>query len=394
MPRIALISEDEDLHRRLESALGDEVTLDRLPGRMEALPFDLDRLRPSLVLFDLRTEFEMSVRQAVEAGAGLPLVVIGEARDGAQVIQSVRAGALDFIDREDDPVRLRDQIVRRMSALPAQPRGEAGDFSVVMAAQPGGGAGAFALNLAVLKSRAAGEGLLIDCTLPASEAGAALGLNPSYTLWDASRDVERLDRTLLSAAVATHLDSGLRLLPLAARSTDEAALSAESFLETLATIRPMFRMSVLNVGGVRQPQLLAAMLGAATQIYFLCPQSLTAVRDGKDLLAGLPADLDLARRALLVVEDYDPEIALTDAQVRQALGFERSLRLPQARTELLNSLNLGRPLVIDGPAGPYVQAVMQAAGATGGVAADGGGQAASGWTRLRDRMSRALGGGR
>jgi hypothetical protein len=95
-----------------------------------------------------------------------------------------------------------------------------------------------------------------------------------------------------------------------------------------------------------------------------------------------------------VVEDYDPEIALTDAQVRQALGFERSLRLPQARTELLNSLNLGRPLVIDGPAGPYVQAVMQAAGATGGVAADGGGQAASGWTRLRDRMSRALGGGR
>lgn len=386
MHRAALISDDADLHQRLSAVMVSELHVDRVVGQMHELPFAIDRMQPELVLFDLKGSQDVTVRQAVEAAAGVPVIAFGDSADGAQVIQSLRAGALDFIDREDDMGRQRDQILRRLASLPTQTQPGDRDFSVVIGAQPGGGAGGFAVNLGLIKARKLGEALLVDCTLPASEAGAALGIEPTYTLWDASRDVERMDRTLVNAACAAH-PSGLRVLPLAVRATDDAALSPESFLETLATIRPLFRHTILNVGGVREPQLLSALLSTATRIYFLCEQSITAIRDAKDLLSALPMGVDIQRRGLLVIDRYEPEISLTDLQVRQALGFERFIRLPASRAELLNSLNLGRPPVLDQPTAPYAAAIMNAVGEAAQTATG----AARGWSKLRAQMAMALG---
>ena len=40
--------------------------------------------------------------------------------------------------------------------------------------------------------------------------------------------------------------------------------------------------------------------------------------------------------------------SLTDEQMRTTLGLARSARLPAARVDLINALNTGRPLVLDG----------------------------------------------
>lgn len=391
MQRIALISDSPDLHHRMSSALATEAPVDRLDARRPGLPGELGRLKPALVLFDLELEPQVSVRDILAAANGADLhtevVAVGDAANANEVIQALRAGSVDFLDRREDAMRLREQIVRRLLSIPERARSEAGDFTVVIGAQAGGGANALSVNLALLQAQADPDVLLIDCALPASEAGIALGLMPTYSLWDASRDAERLDRTLLGAALVSHKPTGLRVLPLAARATDEASLSPESFLKALATIRPLFRKVVMNVGGIRHPQLLASILSSATRIYLVCPQVLTAIRDAKDLLASLPDGLDFRDRTVLVVDEYSPDITLTDAQVRKSLAISRSFHLPPARVDLANSLNIGNPLVMRLPNAPYVQALLAGVG-------EAVRPAQAPWTRWRTRVEDALGFGR
>jgi len=362
---VALISADPDLRERLAEAFGPRATVTRLPDREELLR-ELAVLKPSLVLVDVGGQQPTeAIRKAADAAqaadAGLEVVALGDASNANLVITALRAGAVDFVDRSGEPAQLREQVLQRVATVPLPERGAPGDFTVVLGAGASATAGLFATNLAVLRAKAAGEGLLIDCAMPQPEADAALDLSPAYGLADAVRDLDRLDRTLLGSALAVHEASGLRLMPLAGRPDDETSLSPEHVLDALRTVRPLFRETVLYLGGVRHPQILAAVAAAATRLCLVAPQTYTAVRDAKALLDAIPTDLGARARTVLVVEEYSDDIALTDVQMRQTLGLASSVRLPAARAELLNSLNVGRPLVLDAPACAYARALQSLA---------------------------------
>lgn len=288
------------------------------------------------------------------------MITLGQAADAAQVLAAMRAGSVDFIDRGETAKLLREHIGPRLRQAASQARGEHG-LTVVIAAEAGVGATLFGVNLAFVRAAAAGEALLIDCALPATQADAALNLSPAYAFPDAVRDRERLDRTLLMASVASH-PAGVSLLPLATRASEDAVISPESFLRTLRTLRPLFAETVLLMGGMRHPGMLRAAVETATAIYLVCPQAFTAVREAKDLLTAMELGPDLAQRVCLVVEDYSPAITLGEDQMQAALGLRRTFRLPRARDDLLNSLNLGQPLVVDKPQGAYAEALRRLTG--------------------------------
>ncbi|MCR5876683.1 hypothetical protein LRS10_22515 [Phenylobacterium sp. J426] len=308
----------------------------------------------------------MSIVTSVDPN--LSVVALGDSRNAQDVLSTMRAGVADFLEREDAVDALREHLERRLASAAEIQRGEPGAFSVVLNAQPGGGAGLFALNLAIVRGRKHHESLLVDCHLPASEAGAALDLTPTYTMADAVRDAGRLDRTLLLSALAQHPGSGLRLLPLALRATDDTSLSPEAFLQALRAIRPLFRETVLYAGGIRHPLLLGAVVSWASSVFLVSPQKYTALRDAKDLLLSLPHDFDVRRRVTLVVDEYSPMINVSPEQMQATLGLERVVRLPAARDELINGLNLGRAMVLEHPNSAYAAAIQGAASGEAGGA--------------------------
>jgi pilus assembly protein CpaE len=362
VPRVALVSSDPDLQKRLAAALDRDAALDRLePTR--PLAGQLSGEVPSLLLVDIGPDAAAAglVRQAVDLAFGLigrpEVVTLGRAGDAEQVLQAMRAGSVDFIDRGEPARALRDHIGPRLRQANAANRGDHA-LSVVIGADAGIVATLFAVNLALIRAAAAGDALLIDCALPATQADAALNLTPAYAIPDAIRDRDRLDRTLLGAAVATHA-AGVSLLPLATRSSEDAAVSPDGFLRTLRVLRPLYGETVLVMGGLRHPAMLRAAVEMAANIYLVCPQAFTAVREAKDTLAAIGNEPDLAARVTLVVEEYSPTVTLSDDQMRDALGVKRSFKLPRARDDLLNSLNLGQPLVVERPQGAYADALRR-----------------------------------
>lgn len=366
MRRVTLLGHDQFLIGRVRAATMELASISVLPAMPSKFAPELAVLRPALVLVELGGEDTLAnlphiIASIVAVAGEVPVVVIGDANNAADVLAAVRAGSTDFIDREECVPNLRAHLERRLSALREAGADERRNFSVVLNAQPGGGGGLFALNLAVLRASRAEEALFIDCQLPASEAGAALDIGASYSLADAVRDISRMDRTLLLSAIARHEASGLSVLPLALRAADQVAISHEGLLAALRTIRPLFDDVVLNAGGIREPALLDVLGEWATSIHLVCPQTVTALRDARDLLAVLPVPAEAAKRVTLVVDQFNPRIDLSPDQMRTALGLDRAIVLPDVRDELLNGLNVGRPYVLTRPRAPYTLAVAAAA---------------------------------
>lgn len=100
----------------------------------------------------------------------------------------------------------------------------------------------------------------------------------------------------------------------------------------------------------------------ATALYLVCPQSVTALRHARDLLATLPSRFEAAEKVVLVIDQFSARIELSPQKMREALQLDRVIALPDARDELINGLNIGRPYVLAKPRSPYAQAIAAAAG--------------------------------
>jgi pilus assembly protein CpaE len=362
LPRLILASDDAELRVRLEAALDGLAAVAVCPPTATALLQSLVESTPALLLVDLAGGVPLAqvIPLVRRADAGLQTIAVGDTGDVAAVLGAVRAGAGDVIDRAEPASALRAQLVRHFRA--EGPR-VGGGFELVLAAQPGCGDSLFAVNLAAQRAAAGRELLLIDCTLPASEAGAALDLKLGYTVQDAIKDVGRMDRTLANSALARHAETGLSVLPLAtAAAPDVDAVGPDALARVVGAVRPLFRDTLLTAGGVRSPGLLLEFMQAAARIYFVCPQKFTAVADGRRLLDAVAPGPEVVERMTLVVDDHHIGITLTEDQMRAALLLPRSVRLPPSRVELINGLNTGRPLVLEQPRGAYAQALSRLSG--------------------------------
>jgi pilus assembly protein CpaE len=366
MRPIVFLGGDELLCSRIQAAVDGVATVLQMPAQPALYTSTISEVAPALVLLELDENRDPGFLDATFAAlpandTGFAVVVIGNSHNAGDVLAAVRAGSVDFIDRDEALASLRDRLTRRLEILTAAvERDMPNTYSVVFNAQPGSGSSMFALNLAILRGRRSDEALLIDCELPVSEAGTALDVTLTYSLADAVRDVDRLDRTLLLSAMARHDASGLRVLPLALQAGDNGGLSADTFLKALRAIRPLFNETILNAGDIREPGLMSTLTQWASTVYVVCPQKFTALRDAKELLKALPAEA--VRHVVLIIDEYDAAITLTSAQMLAALGLDHAIELPSARAELINGLNFGKPYILARPDTPYAAALRLAAG--------------------------------
>ncbi|WP_419816573.1 AAA family ATPase [Glacieibacterium sp.] len=369
MRAIAFLGNDELLCGRIRAATNGLAAVSMLSTKWASYMPAITGLAPALILVELDDRRDPEFLSATFAGLAAagrspPVVVVGNSRNAADVLAAVRAGSVDFIDRDEALGTLRDRLERQLLVATAVVQNPPGSYSVIFNAQPGSASGSFALDLAITRASRSEEALFIDCQLPHSEAGAALDVTLAYSLGDAGRDVARLDRTLLLSAMARHDASGLRVLPLALHQAGSNDLSPETFLKTLRAIRPLFVETIVNAADIREPLLLDALSQWASTIYLVCPQKFTALSDTKNLLKALPGNAETLRRIVLIVDDHDPAITLSPAQMLAALGLTRVISLPTARADHVNGLNFGRPYLLSHPASAYAQAINAAAGVT------------------------------
>src|ERR1700675_232925 len=138
------------------------------------------------------------------------IFAIGNLNQPQVIVNAMRAGAREFIERPTTTTDLLEAFVRLTSAQRrVQKEGARGKVFSIVNAKGGSGAPTVAVNLALPLQSAYGQTALIDLA-PLGHSALHLNLQPLFNIADATRNLHRMDSSLLESFM-TRLGGGLQL---------------------------------------------------------------------------------------------------------------------------------------------------------------------------------------
>ncbi|MCU1306516.1 MAG: hypothetical protein JWN45_1211 [Acidobacteriaceae bacterium] len=183
-----------------------------------------------VVLIDIPPKDSATALRAVEL---LHLVMpqttifaIGEMSQPQTIVNAMRAGAREYLERPTSTHNLLEAMARLTSAQrKAHANSERGKVFTVINAKGGSGATTIAINTALALQAIHGNVALIDVA-PLGHAALHMNLKPAFTVMDAIHNLHRLDGTLLEGYMGKH-ERGLHLLAGVTEPTTQEPSSAE-----------------------------------------------------------------------------------------------------------------------------------------------------------------------
>src|SRR5579862_5625281 len=139
------------------------------------------------------------------------LFAIGNLNQPQVIVNAMRAGAREFIERPTTTTDLLEAFVRLSTAQrKSRQEGIRGKVFSIVNAKGGNGATTVAVNLALALQSAYGQTALVDMA-PLGHAALHMNLKPAFTVADAMRNLHRMDSSLLESFMTRH-NGGLQLL--------------------------------------------------------------------------------------------------------------------------------------------------------------------------------------
>ena len=139
------------------------------------------------------------------------IFAIGNLNQPQTIVNAMRAGAREFIERPTTTTDLLEAFVRLTTAQRrVRQEGTRGKVFSVINAKGGNGATTVAVNLALALQSSQGQTALVDLA-PLGHAALHMNLKPLFNVADATRNLHRMDASLLESFMTRH-SGGLQLL--------------------------------------------------------------------------------------------------------------------------------------------------------------------------------------
>jgi len=170
---------------------------------------------PEVVLVDIPSHGAVVALRTIELlQQDLPQIAVfavGSLSQPQVIVNAMRSGAREFIERPTTTTELLEAFVRLSTAQQKVQRDNGrGKVFTVLNAKGGSGATTVAVNLALALQAAHGNTALADVAT-IGHAALHMNLKPVFSVADAIRNLHRLDHSLLEGFM-THHESGLQVL--------------------------------------------------------------------------------------------------------------------------------------------------------------------------------------
>jgi pilus assembly protein CpaE len=211
--------------------------------------------RPDVVLIDIPLGDTAPALRAIEVLhqelTATAIFAIGSMTQPQVIVNAMRSGAKEFLERPLGTAGLLEAFVRlTTSQRSVQSEGVRGKIFAVINAKGGCGATTIAVNLALALQSAHGQTSLVDVA-SLGHASLHLNLQPAFTIYDAIRNLHRLDSSLLESFTTRH-ESGVQLLA-GATSPAEVQPSAAEFARLFDLLAAYFRYTVVDLSTRMDP---------------------------------------------------------------------------------------------------------------------------------------------
>jgi len=291
--RVLLISGEGELGEQLRRALASIATVMRTDPSTDAVKDIAAQFSPDCVIAD--SDFRMGASTTFERLSSvrqwfpdLPFLVIGNEAGAQLILTAMRAGASDFIDRDAPDDEVLAVVQRHISVGVRARRDSSARFVAVLAGGSGDEDRDLAVNIAslVAERRPQDGVLLVDLSLPASDAGIALNMDMPFLIKDAVKEMSRLDRTLLDSALARCPRTGLYVLPLAIHGDpEEWFLDAQDLGAVLEVLRSLYQVVVIAFGPFSRREDVLRLPGEDAEMIVPCNQRFSSVKAAAELVA-------------------------------------------------------------------------------------------------------------
>ncbi|HKX27750.1 MAG TPA: AAA family ATPase [Blastocatellia bacterium] len=330
-----------------------EVSLLAVGDDWEQIFAKIVRYRPAAVIITFGSQPDKELARVKQLVAECPETLIIGAAQGAStdlVLNSLRAGVKEFlrlpvIAAEFEAVL--DRVAENAGRQATLTR-KRGRIVAVFSNKGGGGASFIAANLAL---SLAAPTLLVDLNLQSGDLEFFFRMEPKFTITDVMENLTRADHELLEKLV-TPYSQHLWLLP-APRDVDAAlGIKSGQVTEMLDLMRDRYDYIVLDLAHTFDELTLTA-LDQADEILLVLTLDIMSIRSAQRALTIFDR-LGYAREKVSpVVNRWDKKsMGLDWGQVERFLGKCITSFLPEDSRAVVDSINLGRPLIDSHPHSP------------------------------------------
>lgn len=368
--RIAVVDPNDATRESLKAVLLglDSVWLEAECSRYEFFTDVVEQTKPDIGLVAMDSDPEKATQLVAEIAALAPhctLFVTSSSTDGRLILESMRAGAKEFLT---EPLKEEDLVsaIKRVKRHGSGERSAAvqGCRVIAVAGATGGvGSSSVAVNLACgLAADRDNQVVLVDLDVALGDCDVFLDTIPEYTLADVAQNVSRLDLTLLKKSLTKH-SSGVHLLPRPVQLEDVRLITPDSLQRVIGLLKTSFTHIVIDLSkSFGELDMQAIYL--ADDILMITQLDLPCLRNVVRLMMTFDSDDALRNKVRIIVNRVGQDsgqISLKKAQ--ETIGREIYWQVPNDYRVMVEVRNNGIPLVQHAPKAGITNSVMQLADA-------------------------------
>jgi len=269
------------------------------------------------------------------------IFAVGNLNQPQVIVNAMRAGAREFIERPTNTTDLLEAFVRLTTAQRrGRQEGIRGKVFSVINAKGGNGATTVAVNLALALQSAYGQTALVDLA-PLGHAALHMNLKPVFNVADATRNLHRMDASLLESFMTRH-SGGLQLL---AGTNVPAAVdpSTAEFVRLFDMLVTHYRYVVVDA---------SSRFDAASRLIASLSETvlLVACSDVASLWSAARVQQYLGEtgsreRVRLVLNRFRKVSGFSEADAEAAVGAKLLWRIPNQYFAVSGAIDRGTPVM-------------------------------------------------
>ncbi|HEY1679098.1 MAG TPA: cellulose synthase operon protein YhjQ/BcsQ [Candidatus Sulfotelmatobacter sp.] len=300
---------------------------------------------PDVTLVDIPADNPQIALRAIELlHQEMPdtaIFAVGSLNQPQVIVNAMRAGAREFVERPTTTTDLLEAFVRlTASQRRGRQEGLRGKVFSVINAKGGNGATTVAVNLALALQSAYGQTALVDLA-PLGHDALHMNLKPVFTVADATRNLHRMDASLLESFMTRH-NGGLQLL---AGTNVPAAVdpSTAEFVRLFDMLVSHYRYVVVDA---------SSRFDAASRLIASLSETvlLVACTDVASLWSAARVQQYLGEagsreRVRLVLNRFRKVSGFSEADAEAAVGAKLLWRVPNQYFAISTAIDRGTPVM-------------------------------------------------
>lgn len=323
---------------------------------------EVGRLRPSAALLILEPEnaekgFAL-IRKLASANPRTAIISAAVDASPTLILGSMRAGAREFLQLPVLVDELQTVLNRINEFRTAQEESveKRGRVIATFSGKGGSGVSFFGTNLAAAMN---GPTVLVDLNLQAGDSASFLGLDVKYSLSDFVLNRHRLDDSLI-ASLITPYSPYLSLVAAPNEPHEADDIKPDDISEIIHLLGQNFDCIVLDLPHTFDPVTIAA-LDLADDVLLIMTLDIPGIRSTKRALKVFD-NLGYPREKIrIVVNRWSKNIDVELHKIQSHLGEQIVGFVPNDYKRVMDSINLGRPLVQSEPSSKITMEIKRIA---------------------------------